>query len=158
MGSNKTPAREKNKTSKIAPEKQADKRRRNKPEKNRNAIKNNRLELLFVIINRNKTDYYIDLLESFDVNLRLITLGHGTADANMLALLRLNDSDKAVLMGVIRSDRIKDALATLDEKFKTVKGGNGIAYTVPMTGVIGALIFGFLSNNGKTVKDGERKQ
>ena len=33
------------------------------------------------------------------------------------------------------------------EKFRTVKGGKGIAYTVPMTSVIGVAIYQFLSNN-----------
>ena len=34
----------------------------------------------------------------------------------------------------------------LDEKFKTVKGGKGIAYTVPMTSTIGVAIYQFLAN------------
>ena len=34
----------------------------------------------------------------------------------------------------------------LEEKFKTVKGGKGIAYTVPMTSTIGVAIYQFLSN------------
>ena len=42
---------------------------------------------------------------------------------------------------------------SLDEKFKTIKNGKGIAYTIPMTSVIGTLIFGFLSNNKMAVKD-----
>ena len=41
----------------------------------------------------------------------------------------------------------------LDEKFKTIKGGNGIAFTIPLTSVIGKLIFGFLSNNRLTVQE-----
>ena len=38
------------------------------------------------------------------------------------------------------------ALSELDEKFRTVKGGKGIAYTVPMTSTIGVAIYQFLSN------------
>ena len=37
-------------------------------------------------------------------------------------------------------------MSMLDEKFKTVKNGKGIAYTVPMSSTIGVLIYQFLSN------------
>ena len=40
----------------------------------------------------------------------------------------------------------------LEEKFKTIKGGKGIAYTIPLSSLIGKLIFGFLSNN-RTVQE-----
>lgn len=121
------------------------------------AVKENRLELLFTIVNRSKAEYYIDLLYSFDVNMQLVMLGHGTADASTLALFGLTDSDKAVIVSVIQETKIKDALATLEEKFAKIKNGKGIAYTVPMTSVIGTLIFGFLSNNKKAVKDDKEK-
>jgi hypothetical protein len=32
------------------------------------------------------------------------------------------------------------------EKFRTVKGGKGIAYTVPISSTIGVAIYQFLSN------------
>ena len=38
------------------------------------------------------------------------------------------------------------ALEALSEKFQTIRGGKGIAYTVPMTGTIGVAIYQFLSN------------
>jgi len=41
--------------------------------------------------------------------------------------------------------------------FKTMKNGKGIAFTVPMTSVIGVSIYGFLSNNRMTVKEEEKK-
>jgi len=35
----------------------------------------------------------------------------------------------------------------IEEKFATVKDGKGIAFTVPMTSVIGVAIYRFLSHN-----------
>ena len=122
-------------------------------EKNQNAIKDNRLELLFTIVNRNKADYYIDLLQSFEINMQLVAHGHGTATTQMLELFGLTDTDKAVIMGVVQERLLNEVLNTLDEKFNTIKNGKGIAYTVPLTSVIGALIFGFLGNNRMTVKE-----
>lgn len=104
-----------------------------------------KMQLLFTIVNRNKTEFYIDLLGNFEVNLQLILNGQGTAAEKTLDLLGLT-SDKSVIVSTIRRDRAKDALAALEEKFKTVKGGKGIAYTVPMTSTIGVAIYQFLSN------------
>ena len=104
-----------------------------------------KMQLLFTVVNRNKTEFYIDLLGNFEVNLQMILNGQGTAAEKTLDLLGLT-SDKSVIVSAIRRDRAKDALAALEEKFKTVKGGKGIAYTVPMTSTIGVAIYQFLSN------------
>ena len=105
-----------------------------------------KLQLLFTIINRNKTEFYTDLLQNFDINMQMILSANGTADTRIQSLLGLTDSEKAVIISVIRRDKSKLALAALDEKFKTVKGGKGIAYTVPMSSTIGVAIYQFLSN------------
>ena len=53
---------------------------------------------------------------------------------------------------MIQQEKIPKAVRMLEEKFKTIKGGNGIAYTIPLSSLIGKLIFGFLSNN-RTVQE-----
>ena len=62
-------------------------------------------------------------------------------------MLGLSDADKAVIAAVIREDNAPKALALLDEKFRTVRNGKGIACTIPVTGTIGVLIYRFLSNS-----------
>lgn len=118
-----------------------------------NTVTDNRLELLITTINRSKTEFYLDLLQSFDVNMQFVALGHGTADEKMLARFGLTDSEKTVIFSVIQENKLKDALAALDSKFRTIKNGKGVAYTVPLSSVIGTLIFGFLSNNRMAVKE-----
>ncbi len=105
-----------------------------------------KMQLLFTVVNRNKTEFYIDLLGNFEVNLQMILNAHGTAEARHLEMLGLSDADKAVIVSVIRGDRASDALSALEEKFRTVKGGKGIAYTVPMKSTVGVAIYQFLSN------------
>lgn len=105
-----------------------------------------KMQLLFTVVNRSKTEFYIDLLGNFEVNLQLVLNGQGTVTDKHLELLGLTDSDRSVIISAIRRDRAKDALAALEEKFKTVRGGKGIAYTVPMKSTIGVAIYQFLSN------------
>lgn len=112
-----------------------------------------KLELLVTIVGRNKAEYYADLLQSLEVNMQMTVLGHGTADEKMLVYLGLSETDKAVIFSIIQSRKVNDAVALLDEKFKSIKDGKGVAFTVPLTSVIGTLIYRFLSNVRVPVKE-----
>lgn len=108
-----------------------------------------KLKLLFTVVNREKAELYTALLQQFEINFQLTVAAEGTANTEMLRVLGLSDSEKAVIISVIREDRAAAALRFLDEKFNTIKNGKGIAYTVPMTGTIGVAIYQFLSNSRK---------
>ena len=106
-----------------------------------------KLKLLFTVVNRQKAELYMDLLQDFEVNMQLAMTAHGTAKSEMLDYLGLVDTEKVVIISVIRNDRVGDALKMLEEKFNTIKNGKGIAYTVPLTSTIGVAIYQFLCNN-----------
>lgn len=124
-----------------------------KPAVQTNTVTSNPLKLLVTVVNRSKTEFYADLIQSFDVNLQAVVLAQGTADANMLRYLGLTDTSKVVILSVVQTEKLPDVLYILDEKFKTVRDGKGIAFTIPLTSVIGKLLFGFLSNNKSVVKE-----
>lgn len=105
-----------------------------------------KMQLLVTVVNRKKAEFYTDLLQNFEVNMQLALSASGTAGSNMRELLGLTDSEKTVIFSIIRRDRAAEALSALEEKFKTLKGGKGIAYTIPMTSTIGVAIYQFLSN------------
>lgn len=105
-----------------------------------------KMQLLFTIVNRNKAEFYADLLQNYEVNMQLALSASGTAGSGMLELLGLTDTDKTVIISIIRREKAGEAMLALEEKFKTVKGGKGIAYTVPMTSTVGVAIYQFLSN------------
>ena len=102
--------------------------------------------LLFTIVNRSKAEFFVDVLGKFEINMQLVLAANGTADTKIQSLLGLANSEKSVIISVVRRDKAKAALSELEEKFKTVKGGKGIAYTVPMTSTIGVAIYQFLAN------------
>lgn len=105
-----------------------------------------KLKLLVTVVNRPKAEFYMDFIQSFEVNFQTAMAAHGTASQETLRLLGLGESDKTVIFSVIREDMCEKALSALDQKFKTIKNGKGIAYTIPMTGTIGVAIYRFLSN------------
>ena len=120
---------------------------------NPNTVTSNKLELLVTIVNKKKAEFYTDLLQTFDVNMQLTAFGHGTADAKILDYLGLAETDKAVIFSVIQQNMLGNAMDMLEYKFKTIKDGKGIAFSIPLTSVIGTLIFRFLSNNRVAVKE-----
>ena len=105
-----------------------------------------KLKLLVTVVNRKKTEFYLDFLQSFEINMQLTLNASGTASTEMMSVLGLTDSDKSVILSVLRDDLAPAALRGLEEKFRTIKNGKGIAYTVPMTGTIGVAIYQFLAN------------
>lgn len=108
-----------------------------------------RLKLLCLIVNRAKAEFYVDFLQGFEINLELALAAKGTADAQMLRLLGLAETEKAILFGVVREDRAGDVLSALEEKFDALKNGKGVAFTVPMAATIGVAVYQFLCNNRK---------
>ena len=106
-----------------------------------------KLKVLITIVNRSKALFYTDLLEQYDVNMQMTLYGNGTANSEMLGLLGLVETEKAVIMSIVREDKIKDIKMVLAEKFDKVKDGKGIAYTIPMQSIIGVSIYQFLANN-----------
>ena len=111
---------------------------------NESAIK--KLKLLFTVVDRPKSEFYLDVLSELDVNCQIVTGGKGTATSDMVDLLGLNPQ-KAVIVSVIREDMTDQIMKVLEEKFRTIRNGKGIAFAVPLSSVIGVNMYRFLSNN-----------
>lgn len=110
------------------------------------ALAPKKLQLLFTVVNRKKAEFYTDFLQSFEVNVQMTLAASGTASTETLSLLGLSDSEKSVIISVITEDNAPEILSALEEKFRTIKNGKGIAYTVPMSGTIGVATYQFLAN------------
>ena len=105
-----------------------------------------KLKLLFTVVDRPKAEFYMDVLSQFEVNYQLMNSGLGTATSEFVEMLGLN-KHKAVIGSVIRADMTDAIMNCLEEKFKTIKKGKGIAFAVPLSSVIGVNNYRFLSNN-----------
>ncbi len=116
-----------------------------KPATNDNGVK--KVKLLVTVVARNKAEFYMDFLTQFEINLQTAVLAQGTAHSEMLYMLGLEDAEKAVIFSVVKEDKAAEALGALEEKFQTIKNGKGIAFTVPLSSVIGVAIYRFLSNH-----------
>ena len=110
---------------------------------NETAIK--KLKVLFTVVDRSKTEFYLDVLSQFEVNFQMVTGGLGTAQSELISMLGLN-VHKSVIVSVIREDLTQEIMNCLEEKFETIKNGKGIAFAVPFSSIIGVNNYQFLSN------------
>ena len=111
---------------------------------NDSAIK--KLKLLFTVVDRQKGEFYLDVISQFDVNCQLAMAGLGTAASELVELLGL-EPHKAVILSVVREDMVEGIMNTLEDKFTTIRNGKGIAFAVPLSSVIGVNLYRFLSDN-----------
>lgn len=111
---------------------------------NESAIK--KLKVLFTVVDRPKSEFYLDVISQFEVNCQMVTAGKGTATSELVDMLGLNNQ-KAVIISMVREDMVDPIMKCLEEKFATIRNGKGIAFAIPMSGVIGVNMYQFLSNN-----------
>ena len=111
---------------------------------NESAIK--KLKLLFTVVDRPKGEFYLDVISQFDVNCQLVMGGLGTATSEIVELLGL-EPHKAVILSVVREDMVETVMNCLEDKFRTIRNGKGIAFAVSLSSVIGVNLYQFLSDN-----------
>ena len=110
---------------------------------NDSAIK--KLKLLFTVVDRQKGEFYLDVISQFDVNCQIAMAGLGTATSELVELLGL-EPHKAVILSVVREDLVDSVMNTLEEKFTTIRNGKGVSFAVPLSSVIGVNLYRFLSD------------
>ena len=115
-----------------------------------------RLMLLVTIVDKGKGTFFSEYLKTFDANLQICVVGTGTARGDLVEFLGLKDSRRSIIFSVVREERLDAIMEALQERFVTVNRSRGVAFTVPLTSVIGKLSYGFLSNERRIAKGDER--
>ena len=113
----------------------------------------NRLVLLILVVPKGKGTFFTDFLqETFGANMQIAIVGAGTARSDLVELLGLKDNKRSVVFSVVREDRVDQIFAALEERFHTLTRDTGIAFTGPLTSVIGKFAYAFLSDEQRMIK------
>ena len=118
---------------------------------NKNNIAPVKLEMLIAIVHNDKAAYYQSIIQSHQANLQLTVPAKGTTHL-ILDYLGLAERPKTLIVSLVRADEADDLFAVMQEQFLKGKDDKGLAFTIPLTSVIGTLVYGFLSNDKRTVK------
>lgn len=111
-----------------------------------------KLELLFLIVHNEKAAYYSSVVQSHKANLQLSMPSKGTTHM-LLNYIGLTERPKSMILSVVQSVEASSLIAELEETFKKGPEYKGLAFTVPLSSVIGTLAYGFLANDRRTVKE-----
>ncbi|MCR5646789.1 MAG: hypothetical protein K6F81_00720 [Acholeplasmatales bacterium] len=105
-----------------------------------------KLKVLFTIVNRNKADFYMDALETFDVNFQALIYGTNFLFDSIGE--KKIDHDSAVIISIVQEEKIPEILASYEDKYFKTRNGKGYGFVVPMDSIIGVLAYKYLANIG----------
>ena len=103
-----------------------------------------KLKIIVTIVNRGKGQFFYDQIENLGVNMQLILNGEGTAPYNLDNLWGLAHKERDIILSFVPEDKVKIILKELDTKFETVRNGDGIAFAIPISSIIGVAVYQFL--------------
>ena len=102
------------------------------------------LEMVVTIVSKGKGAYFNRIYNKVDCSCQASLLGKGTADSYMLGLFGLADIEKDVIIALIKKSYIEQLFTILNSELEM--NGKGIAFSVPLTGVVGKSLYEFLIN------------
>lgn len=110
-----------------------------------------KLKLLVIIINKNQTEFFIDLLQKNDSGVQIYFQGHGTASSQLSDLMGLGETDKDILVSVVREELVPHILECIEARFSLSRKAKGLAFTLPVTSVVGVSIYKYLTNSTQLI-------
>lgn len=113
-----------------------------------------KLDMIIAIVERSKTSFYTDLFQIFGSNLQVVTGAKGTADTQILDMLGLAEHEQNAIFAIVRADKTEEMMEVLEDRFRRVKNGKGIAMAVPLSSSIGTLVYGFLTGDERITAHG----
>ena len=101
-----------------------------------------KLKLLFTIVSHGKANIIVDTLEDLNVNAQFVLPGSGLKGKEIKSLFEYSEKD--VIISFISSEREKEIMEKLEEKFEKIKNCYGMSWTVSLSSIIGVSIYQFL--------------
>ncbi len=126
--------------------------------------KQSELYLMMTVTSRKRLPDFISLYKDKALDIHLVSLGHGTADQQILRLLALDETEKAVVLTVVTGRKWLEIKKALSVRLRIEAPGVGIAYIVPLSSFGGKrelMLFasgqGFQAGEETTLKNTEQE-
>ena len=98
-------------------------------------MKKHIMKLLVAIVDRGKGERIVSICREQRTLMQTICLGHGTASSEVLDLLGLGRTEKAVVLTLVPDGEVPELLKVLADRMQILGPGNGIAFTVPLSSI-----------------------
>jgi hypothetical protein len=116
------------------------------------------LNFIIFILDWSKTKAITEILEESHVRFHFICKGRGTASSEILDLLGIGSSEKAVVLCLEQNIMVPVLLKRVSKSLGLHNPGAGIAFTVPLSGISKPILQVFKESIHKNIGDDERKE
>jgi nitrogen regulatory protein PII len=116
------------------------------------------LKLLIFIIDWSKTEVINKIFEQAHVRFHFISKGRGTASSEILDLLGIGSSEKAVVICLEQDVMVPLLLKDVSRKLGLHNPGAGIAFTVPLSGINSPILQVFKESIHKNLENKPEKE
>lgn len=116
---------------------------------NSSTLEFKKIKLLITIVDRGQAIKILNENKKHDVTVQTVLLGYGTASI-VLDYLGLGDIKKDVVLSLIKEEKKEEILEGIRKKFEHLQG---IAFTIPISSMIGLSLYKFITMSpigGKT--------
>ena len=90
------------------------------------------MKLLITIVDRIHTDEYTNLLNMDNDKFQVVTLGHGTANSEILDYFGLAETEKSVILCILDEEELRTVFTHLSEMKSMHRNGGAVAFTIPI--------------------------
>ena len=104
------------------------------------------LEMLCIITDRNNSESYVNLIESYRLPLTLTAFGKGTATIEILDAFCLA-AEKTVLFSVSKTDKVRRAIRGINKRHGIKNPGTSIVFTIALSSIGGEITAHYLSDD-----------
>ena len=104
-----------------------------------------KMHLYIVIVPKGQGDNIIKILKANKSSAQFIQIGEGTANSTIRDILDIEDTSKEIIYSFVREDVFEDLQKEIDVYFIASKRNRGIAFSIPLTSIVGVKMYKFLT-------------
>ena len=116
------------------------------------------LDCIFFILDRSKSKYISEIMDDSHVRFHFVCQGRGTASSDVLDLLGIGFSEKAVVICLEQNLMVPILIKRVSKSLGLNNPGAGIAFTVPLSGINKPILQVFKDSIHKNISEEEKKE
>jgi len=111
------------------------------------------LILYVIIVNRGQGHYYLDELNKLGVSFSSLIYGYSNPPEEIVALFGNLETKKDLVFTIFRKELLPHIRDLIQRRFIISKQAKGVAFGIPIDSVAGVIIYKFLADQNKNIRE-----
>ncbi len=111
------------------------------------------LILYVIIVNRGQGHYYLDELNKLGVSFSSLIYGYSNPPEEIVALFGNLETKKDLVFTIFRKELLPHIRDLIQRRFIISKQAKGVAFGIPIDSVAGVIIYKFLADQSKNIRE-----